>query len=281
MECKYRSRLADLPLDLKCEIAELPYQKGMRPSTKKNKIIELLHAYQIDFTELGTGTNRFIVKFEGYALKMALDNEGVADNKQEWVMSAPLERGRAVSLEIAKGGNLLMAEYAGAFQSYSEMYAYRNQILDILSFWNSKGFLLGDVGLSRVNYANWGLLPTGVPVCIDYAYIFPANMNLFECECGSKNIAAIDDYTGYKCDKCGKEYQDRELRMRISNQTRLDLFKSVDGVEMRLPEEVHTVDEKYIRNKVTQNPDVISDEEVALRLAQLDMTHAGGNWYRT
>ena len=281
MESSYRSRLADLPVELKCEIAELPYQKGMRPSTKKNKIIELLSKYSIDFTELGTGTNRFIVKFEGYALKMALDNEGVADNKQEWVMSGPLEKGRAIAYEISKGGNLLMAEYAGAFQSYSEMYIYKNEILNILSFWNSKGFLLGDVGLTRVNYANWGLLPTGKPVCIDYAYIFPANMNLFECECSSKNIAAIDDFTGYKCSKCGKEYQDRELRMRISNQTRLELFNSVDGIEMRLPQEIHTVDDKYMKTNVVVNPDIISDDEVALRLAQMDVNNEGnGTWYK-
>lgn len=281
MECKYRSRLAELPVELKCEIAEMPYQKGMRASTKRNKILEILRKYDIEFTELGTGTNRFIVKYKGYALKTALDNEGVADNKQEWVMSTPLRRGCAIAREISKGGNLLMADYAGAFQSYSEMYVYRDKILEILGYWNSMGFLLGDVGLSRINYANWGLLPTGEPVCIDYAYIFPANMDLFECECGSNNISAIDNFTGYKCIKCGKEYQDRELRMRISNQTRLELFNGVSGVKMHRPEEVHPVDEKYIVRKVNDNPDVISDEEVALRMANMDLSYgSGGNWYR-
>ena len=83
------------------------------------------------------------------------------------------------------------------------------------------------------------------------------------------------------CSKCGKEYQDRELRMRISNQTRLELFNSVDGIEMRLPQEIHTVDDKYMKTNVVVNPDVISDDEVALRLAQMDVNNEGnGTWYK-
>ena len=82
----YRSRLNELPLEMKIKLAELPYQKGMLPSSRKNKAFEILREYNIDFIELGTGTNRFIVKYDGYALKIALDKEGIADNKQEYAI---------------------------------------------------------------------------------------------------------------------------------------------------------------------------------------------------
>ena len=69
--------------------------------------------------------------------------------------------------------------------------------------------------------------------------------------------------------------------MRISNQTRLELFNGVSGIEMHRPEEVHPVDEKYIVRKINDNPDVISDEEVALRMANMDLSYgSGGNWYK-
>lgn len=279
---EFRSKLNELPMDLKCILGEMPYQKGLRHTTRKERIVEALKDFKIPFVELGTGTNRFIVKYEGYALKIALDNEGIADNRQEWVMSNPLGPGAARAYEISKGGNLLMASYNGAFTTYHEFMVYRTEIYKILSDWNAKGFLLGDVGITKKNFANWGLSPDRKPVCIDYAYIFPANMDLFECTCGSKNLGANEDFTEYHCADCGKRFDDRELRMRITNETREKLFSDVVGIEMAAPIETHPIEDKYIINESMRNPDVISDEEVALRLAQLDLTGSsyGNNWYR-
>lgn len=281
MEREFRSKLNNLPLELKCRLAEIPYQKGMRHSSRKEKIIEALKEFKIPYVELGTGTNRFIVKYEGYALKIALDNEGVADNRQEWVMSVPLGAGAAQAYEISKGGNLLMAAYNGAFSTFHEFNVYRKEVYKILHDWNAKGFLLGDVGITKKNYANWGLSPDRKPVCIDYAYIFPGNMDLFECTCGSKRLYVNEDFTEYHCEDCGKHFDDRELRMRIPNSVREKLFSEVEGIEMATPTVMHEVDEKYMINESLKNPDVISDEEVALRLAQLDVTGVpSGNWYR-
>lgn len=278
----FRSRLNQLPLDLKCELAELPLQKGMRPGSRREKAIELLKKYKIQYTELGTGTNRFIVKYEGYAMKIALDKEGVADNRQEWVMSGPLKEGVAKAYEISGGGHLLMAEYAGAFSSNSEFVSYRSQILPILARWNAEGFLLGDVGMDKINYANWGLLPTGKAVCIDYAYIFPANMDIFECLCGCKSMRMNAEFTAYFCNNCNKKYEDRDIRVRISNEDRQKLFSSTEGLRMTEVLEQLPVDDKYIVKPELTNPDVISDEEVALRLSKLDINgeYISGNWYR-
>lgn len=275
----FKSRLSELPLDFKIGIGELPLQKGMTASNKRKRALELLKKYEVPYIELGTGTNRFIVKYDGYAMKMALDNEGIADNKQEWVMSYPLGKGIAQSYEISKGGHFLMSQYAGAFQSYNEFYAYRKQVYQILNRWNQEGFLLGDVGICKINYANWGLLPTGEPVCIDYAYIFPANMDLFKCTCGCKNMRMNEDFTEYYCIDCGKKFEDRELRVRIPKETRLKLFSDVEGFEMNQPVQEFEIDERYLNSKIANNPDVVSDEEAAIDLARSQLS-GGGYWYK-
>lgn len=236
----FRSRINQLPYELKVKIGEVSYQKQMFATQRKELVVKLLHDYGIEFTELGTGTNRFIVKYEGYALKIALDQEGVADNKQEWVMSSLLAPYVAKAHEISKGGHLLVATYAPAFTSFSEMRMHENTIRKILKDWSTR-YLLGDVGITHINYANWGV-SNGKPVCIDYAYIFPANMEVFECVCGNKDMKfSGNDFTTYQCTKCLATYTDRELRSRISNAERLKLFSDVSsaGIEMVKDYEEH------------------------------------------
>lgn len=119
-----------------------------------------------------------------------------------------------------------MASYAPAFSSYHEFNQYRTEMSAILDRWGRR-YLLGDVGLTSVNYANWGIL-LGRPVCIDYAYIFPVDMHVFRCICGCEEMTFTgNDYTAYRCPNCKTEYTDRELRSRISNEERLQLFKNV------------------------------------------------------
>ena len=37
---QFRSRLNSLPLEFKCEIGEIPLQKGLRATSRKEKVIE-------------------------------------------------------------------------------------------------------------------------------------------------------------------------------------------------------------------------------------------------
>lgn len=262
----YRSRLNTLPLEVKMKIGEIPYQKGMRATSRKNKVVEILKEHNIEFTEVGTGTNRFIVKYDGFALKIALDREGIADNRQEWVMSEVLAPNVAPAYDISRGGHLLVAHYAPAFTSYGEMSAHSTRIKQILDQWGSR-FLLGDVGFNRVNYANWGLL-SGQPVCIDYAYIFPASMDLFRCICGCKRLKLDDTYSVYKCTECGRQYEDRDLRAKISQEERLKLFNNIEGIEMFKPVEQHMADIKYSAKDINPdapNPDIVTEEYVKMK----------------
>lgn len=243
MLMKYRSRLMELPRAVREGLGEVSYQIGMTPLARKERCINVLRQHNIAFKDIGTGTNRFIVRYQGYVIKIALDREGIADNKQEWVMSAALSPDVAPAHEISKGGHLLVASYAPAFSSYSEFYAYRPTIVNILERWGSR-YLLGDVGITQKNYANWGLL-AGRPVCIDYAYIFPVSMDVFTCICGNKEMSFTDtSYTEYQCTnpKCKMTYTDRDLRSKISQDERLRLFQNVSNNAIEIQNPIKEVD---------------------------------------
>ena len=267
MEQTYRSRLNALPLGLKEEIAEYVLQWGMTATNRRLGILETFKKYNVKATELGTGTNRLIVKLGNYALKIALDDEGIDDNRQEWAISELLAPNVPATYEISGniitkedgsreiiGGHLLVADYAPAFANWGMFLNYQHKIRKILAEWDAKGFILGDVGTSKKNYANWGLL-RGRPVCIDYAYVFPGGFDLFECICGCKElIINKSNYSSYRCAKCQTEFSDSELRSRISNQRRHELFSKVEGITMKDEYEVHNVDIKFIENKYDHIP---------------------------
>lgn len=243
MIVKYRSRLMELPKEVRRGLGEVSYQIGMTPQSRKERCIKVLKDHNVPFKDIGTGTNRFIVKYDGYVIKIALDQEGVADNKQEWVMSSILAPNVAPAHEISRGGHLLVASYAPAFSSYTEFNTYRDQIAAILEQWGSK-YLLGDVGLTSINYANWGIL-LSKPVCIDYAYIFPVSMDVFTCVCGNKEMQFSDmTYTSYQCTnpKCRMIYTDRDLRAKISNDERLRLFNNVSDNAFAMTQPVASFD---------------------------------------
>ena len=141
-----------------------------------------------------------------------------------------------------------MADYAPAFSSWGEMIIYQPKIRKILEMW-SHSYLLGDVGITKKNFANWGLLH-GKPVCIDYAYIFPGEMKLFQCICGNDNLDINrSDFSSYTCTNpdCRKKFSDSELRARIPNSKRHALFSAVEGISMKEEFEIHDVDPKYIK----------------------------------
>ena len=266
----YRSRLLELPEQLRCELGEIALQKGMLPTSRRDKINELFNEYKIDFKSIGTGTNRHIIKYDGYVIKIALDKEGIADNRQEWVMSEQLAPHVAATFEISKGGNLLVAEYAPAFSSYHEMMLRRDTIVSILTNW-CRQFLIGDVGIVDKNYANWGINSAGEPVCIDYAYIFPVSMDLFTCLCGCKTLVMNSSFSEYRCQDCPRTYSDASLRSTITQKERLELFNSIKGIEMNEPTKQVEV-EVDLTDLMKYNPDMPDPEEIAFNVARKSFT---------
>jgi hypothetical protein len=77
-----------------------------------------------------------------------------------------------------------------------------------------------------------------------------------------------DTCSEYKCIECGREYQDRELRCKISQDDRLKLFNSVEGVEMHSPMEQHMAAAKYLPKDINPdqpNPDLITMNYVRMK----------------
>lgn len=271
MIVEYRSRILQLPQEVREGLAEVSYQIGMTPSARRERCINVLKEHNIPFKDIGTGTNRFIIRYDGFALKIALDAEGIADNKQEWVMSSKLAPDVAPAHDISEGGHLLVASYAPAFSNYQEFISFRPQIVAILRKWSTR-YLLGDVGITRINYANWGMLGNR-PVCIDYAYIFPVSMDVFTCVCGCKEMTFTDEsYTEYKCSnpECGLTYTDRDLRSKISQKERFDLFKNVSENAVKMTAATQQMEvEDYLVSKAN-DPDMPDPVEV--------ITQANNHW---
>ena len=230
-------------------ICEVPFQIGLSPTGRKDRLKSLLDANRKQrFKFIGTGTNRHIVRVDDYVAKIAVDREGIADNKMEYAMS-PRLRGSAPTFEILKGGNILISRYIKACSDNSEFLAHRDEAVTMLREW-STFCVLGDVGITDKNYANYGVDTDGTLKCIDYAYVIPADMNKFKCKCGRcDTLRLTDDFTEYRCKACGTVYSDRELRTRITNSERARYFNSSDGIFMKSESEKHEVPPEYINDE--------------------------------
>jgi hypothetical protein len=290
MQQVYRSRLNKLPEDLKVDVAGVVLQWGMSANHRREAILEAFRDYKIPCTELGTGTNRLCVKYSNFALKVALDDEGIDDNRQEWVMSQRLAPDAAYSHEISgdiivkedgtndiQGGHLLVADYIPAFSSYGEMAMYQRPILKILKEW-SKNNLLGDVGFTKKNYANWGH-KGNTPKCIDFAYVYPAGMSLFTCTCGCADLEPDGStYSNYVCKHCKKIFTDSELRSRISNEKRHEFFSKVSGLRLTQEYEMIDVDPKYLHIERPSFADAVMINNQSNELRETFFKYSNRRW---
>lgn len=261
--CRFASRLNQLPLQLKRDIALVTLQDGWNNIKRRAEMLNILGDYKIPFTDVGTGTNRFIFKYDGWVFKTALDDEGINDNKQEWNIGFTLPRlnpkypDNSLPYEITKGGHLLVADYVPAFTSFNEMTNYKTEIISILKNWSDNGYLLGDVGYTEKNYANWGV-KNGHAKCIDYAYIFRVSGIIFKChKCGSMELSPDSYYHTYRCNRCKTEIPDSTIRARINSNIRSSLFKnSIDpAYTLEMTGTTQAERECTIKKPVTYNPD--------------------------
>lgn len=261
-DCHFRSRLNEIPLQLKRDIALVTFQDGWNNVKRRKEMITLAEDHHLPFQDVGTGTNRFIIKYDGYVLKIGLDDEGINDNKQEWNVGFTLPRLKAnepdvaLPYEISKGGHLMVADYAPAFTSYTEMSRHKTTIASILGNWSKNGYLLGDVGIQSKNFANWGLL-NNRPVCIDYAYVFKASGTIFGCDkCGCRELKLDVSYSNYTCPVCNNSFPDAFLRARIPDNSRAKLFK--DSISENIAVEMTTAETTIpcvIKEPIRMNPD--------------------------
>lgn len=194
----------------------------MKGPEKVEEILNLLKKYNVgDVVKLGPGTNRYGMKLDGFVVKVATDNDGKIDNMKEFKMAKRLFPRVPRTYEVSKNGLLLVAEYIQPFDSYSEMLHYADQIREILQELSAV-YLIGDVGITSKNYANWGIRPgTDEVVCLDFAYVYDVSSDIFICRHCKTNTMLVPnkDFTKLVCPNpaCGKETLFEDIRAMIPN----------------------------------------------------------------
>ena len=211
-----------IPLELRVELDLLSRRRDLRGEEKQEEVIDLLRNYNVgDVVQLGPGTNRYGLKLDGFVLKVATDHDGKVDNLKEFKMAKVMFPKVPKTYEVSENGSLLVAEYVIPFGSYTEMMRYADQIREILTEFSSV-FLIGDVGLTGKNYANWGLrVGTEEVVCLDFAYVYDASSDLFICRHCNANAMLVPnrDFTKLVCPNkaCQKETLFEDIKSMISN----------------------------------------------------------------
>ena len=186
-------------------------------NTKGYEVKHLLNQYGVPYTSLGSGTNRFGVLIDGYAVKIALDEHGMTDNRREFKYAPYLYPYVVKVHECHSSGIFASTEYVEIFTS-ADMNRYKEEMRNILKKL-TKYYLIGDIGITGKNYINWGIRhgDTDEIVILDFAYIYDVKYGTFRCSCDRNNLLDYDkDFNKLICPACGKDYSFSEIRKRIT-----------------------------------------------------------------
>ena len=234
-------------LDLRVELDILSRRRDIINEEKQDELLKLLRKYEIPgISQLGPGTNRYAIRLDGFVVKFATDHDGKIDNMKEFKMAKRLFPYVSKVYEVSKNGTIMIAEYIQPFDSYSEMCHYADQIREILRK-ISAVYLIGDVGISSVNFGNWGIrVGTDDPVCFDFAYVYEVKSELFVCRYCNSMLVPDKDFNDLYCSNpaCQKKYTFEDIRARIGN----DIHKHEIG---DLSEEGYLMDRSNIVTELT------------------------------
>lgn len=265
--------LEQFPFDLRVQIELLSRKRNIENKDKQEELFKLLRDANIsDITPLGSGTNRYAFRMNGYVVKVATDHDGKIDNLKEMKMAKRLFPDVTKVYEVTENGTLLVAEYIQPFQSFGEMQRYADKIKDILRK-ISQVYLIGDVGIDSKNYANWGLrVGSDDPVCLDFAYVYDARSDIFIChECNTGSMLCYtSDYTELICPNpaCGHKYRFEDIRGRMSNDVHMKEIGDLSQEAYRLAESNQLTEltpdrSNYLKRKeVKDNKESKKEEEL-------------------
>ena len=210
-----RSRILEhFPKQAMEEIKKLVYNNRINDINDKIEILMgILDKYDIDYSELGTGTNRTAIFIDGYVFKIALDKWGVRDNDQEFTLSEELQPYVIKVYEC--NGIIMVCEYVVVINK-EEFAERKSQIRRILADLSNE-YLLGDIGTINKNFANWGYRDNQELVALDFAYIYRIIGNELKCDCEvAPLLEYTPDYDRLVCPHCRKKYMFMDVRRRIS-----------------------------------------------------------------
>ena len=268
MEKVLRSLIQEkFDLDLRNQIELISLRRDINNSEKQEELIKLLKSSGIkDIAELGSGTNRYAFKLDGYVIKVATDSDGKIDNLKEFKMAPELFPYVTNTYEVSDNGTLLVAEYIESFKTFYHMSQYKDKILDILNKLSDR-YLIGDVGLAEKNFGNWGIrIGTDDPVCLDFAYVYEVSSKLFLCPyCNAHPMLEPDsDYNYLMCPNkgCGRVFTFENIREKLGNNIRNQDIGDLEEVGYRLDHSytLYSLDEQrssYLKslNKASKKKD--------------------------
>lgn len=255
-----RSRILQyFPNKLMNEISKIVYSNRFNDvNDKAHIILELIESYDIDFSELGTGTNRTAIFIDGYCFKIALDKYGVRDNDQEFTLSKELQP--YVIKVYETNSIILVCEYVTLItkEEFIECKEKINMILEDLS----NEYLLGDMGTINKNFCNWGRREErNELVCLDFAYIYRIIGEEMLCSNCNTMLRYTADYDRLVCPSCRRKYDFMDIRRKISQKMENMELESDKERAYHISSEV----EKVFVSKLDEEDDEIPVEKYTYR----------------
>ena len=244
-------------VELLVELEKVTYMNSIDNNSKVVYINQLLTQYNIPFSPLGPGTNRYTVMIEEYAVKIALDRDGKTDNKREFIYSKNLQPYVIKFYETTPNGLVGFCEYVQLF-SLDDFYDNQDEMRKILEKISSQ-YLIGDIGISTKNYLNWGFRFDGSICILDFAYIYSLSFKTFVCTCPSEGVLTYDtDYNLLRCNICGKKHSFKDVRRRITRKQEEDEIGDIRTKGYT----IHSVTEKVELNpKFTTVPEKVESDK--------------------
>lgn len=176
------------------------------------------------FDELGTGTNRIGLLYNGFVIKIALDRRGLVDNFNEFKRSNELPMYLAKTYETNYLINI--TEYTTIMDQ--DQFILNEPTIKTMLKDISKGYLFDDIGFTLKNCCNWGFrdAPEGhgeLELCIiDSGYLYPLigqdQNNLFRCPKCNGKMTWDSNFTYFKCrsNNCGYKMKPSDIRDRMT-----------------------------------------------------------------
>lgn len=230
MEKLFRSILKKyFPVELCVELESISKMMHIDNNGKTPYIKEVLERYNVPYAPLGNGTNRYGIIVDGYAVKIALDRMGCVDNKREFKYGKQLYPSVVKVYECLENGLLAVSEYITIF-SLNDYYEKQDEMREILAE-IAANFLIGDIGVSKNNYANWGTRGDGSICILDFAYIYSLSYKGFLCTCDDEGMLESDnDFNYFICPICRKKFSFGDLRKRITKQDEINEIGDIKEV---------------------------------------------------
>ena len=249
------------------ELLKLTMMYDIDNNAKGFEIKRLLTEYCIPYTSLGSGTNRFGILIDGYAVKFALDADGMIDNQREFRYSKILYPYVVKCYEAFPNGLCAVTEYVEIF-NLDSFYRYQDNMKEILSY-ISKRFLIGDVGITAKNYINWGIRHNGKDeICImDFAYIYDVKYGIFTCSCDNETLLQYDkDFVNFICPRCGRKYTFGEIRRKVTRKAQSEEIGDISqlGYILHSESELLPIDPRFTINETKKKEKVPTPNELAI-----------------